>query len=191
MARRRGFGKPKAPKIKIEYKPAEEVALLAPRLIDANHSHLAEARICYLFRTGKWESKGKVVFGKAEKVSGKWKNLTGYDFVIIINYEAWSYASDTIRNAGLDHELTHCARGEDDKEGNPKWYIMPHQVEDFSSIIERHGLWNKDLERFFKAGENFKQAGDNPEDCAQVTIFDNENTGDNPEDCAQKTGTEG
>jgi hypothetical protein len=126
-------------------------------LIDEHHSGLAEARIKYMFRTGKWELKGKIIYGKAEKVSAKWKHLTGYDFVITINRDAWFANKIEIRQAVLDHELMHCARGEDDKQGNPKWYIQPHTVEDFVEIIHRHGLWTHSLQNMVKASSEFEQ----------------------------------
>lgn len=155
MARRRMGVRP--PKEKPELKEAPEVQELATRLIDNIHTHLAEANIKYLFRTGKWELRGRTIYGRAEKVSAKWRHLTGYDFVITINRDIWFANKPEIRQAILDHELTHCARGEDDKQGNPKWYIMPHSVEDFVSIIRRHGLWTTELQNVVKANNEYEQ----------------------------------
>lgn len=154
MGRRRSL---KPPKEKPELKEAPEVQELAARLIDNIHTHLAEARIKYLFRTGKWEHGGKMILGKAEKVAAKWKYLTEFDFVVTINRDAWFANSKEVREAILDHELTHCARGEDDKQGNPKWYIMPHTIEDFVNIIQRHGLWTTSLQNLVKANEEYEQ----------------------------------
>ncbi|HWQ30066.1 MAG TPA: putative metallopeptidase [Negativicutes bacterium] len=156
MGRRR-VGGVKPPKEKPELKEAPEVQELAARLIDNIHTHLAEARIKYLFRTGKWELRGRLILGKAEKVAAKWKYLTDYDFVVTINRDTWFNNSKEIREAILDHELTHCSRGEDDKQGNPKWYIMPHTVEDFVNIIQRHGLWTTDLQHLKKASDEYEQ----------------------------------
>ncbi len=57
----------------------------------------------------------------------------------------------------MDHELMHCARGEDDKQGNPKWYIQPHTVEDFVGIIQRHGLWTTELKHLVQANSEYEQ----------------------------------
>lgn len=157
MGRRRGIGGVKPPKEKSELKEAPEVQELAARLISNIHTHLAEARIKYLFRTGKWEMKGKTIYGKAEKVAAKWKYLTEYDFVVMINRDIWFANKPEIRESILDHELMHCARGEDDKQGNPKWYIAPHSVEDFVAIIQRHGLWTTSLQNMVKANTEFEQ----------------------------------
>lgn len=156
MAKRRGFGV-KPPREKPEYKEAPEVGEAAKKLIEKFHTHLREARIMFMFRTGKWEQRGMTILGKAEKVSEKWKFLTEFDFVIVINRAAWFENKPEIRDAILDHELTHCARGLDDKQGNPKWYIQPHMVEDFPSIISRHGLWTSSLQRLVEAKDKFEQ----------------------------------
>jgi hypothetical protein len=162
MGRRKGFGV-KPPKEKPEYKDAPEVLEMAARLIDDMHGHLAEARIKYMFRTGKWELKGKTIYGRAEKVSAKWKYLTEFDFVITINRDIWFANKPEVRQAILDHELEHCSRGEDDKQGNPKWYIQAHSVEDFVSIIKRHGLWTVGLQNIIKAKEEYEQISMLPE----------------------------
>jgi hypothetical protein len=154
---RRKTGGVKPPKEKPELKEAPEIQEMAARLIDNIHTHLAEAKIKYLFRTGKWELRGKTLYGRAEKVSAKWKYLTEFDFVVTINRDIWFVNKPEIRQAILDHELTHCARGEDDKQGNPKWYIMPHTVEDFVSIIQRHGLWTNELKNVVKANQEYEQ----------------------------------
>ena len=154
---RRGLRVVRAPKEKPEYKDAPEIQDAAAKLIDKHHSHLVEARIKFMFRTGKWELRGRIMYGKAEKVSAKWKFLTEYDFVIVIGRDIWFANKPETREAILDHELTHCARGEDDKQGNPKWYMAPHSVEDFISIIRRHGLWDIGLQNIVKAKEEFEQ----------------------------------
>ena len=72
-------------KSKYSYAPAVEA--MAVSLINeiTSHSHLAEARIRYLFRDGKWNSKGRTVFGKAKLASEDVRFLGEYDFVIMIN----------------------------------------------------------------------------------------------------------
>jgi hypothetical protein len=156
MGRRKGFGA-KQPKEKAEFKDAPEVAEVAARMIDDINTHLAEARIKFMFRTGKWEKRGRTIYGKAEKVGQKWKFLSDFDFLIVINRDGWFQNNMDVRKAVLDHELTHCARGEDDKMGNPKWYIQDHSVEDFPAVIKRHGLWTASLQRLVQAKTEYEQ----------------------------------
>jgi hypothetical protein len=162
MARPRKIGV-KPPKEKPEYKEAPEVLEMAARMIDDVHGHLGEARIKYLFRTGKWELRGKTIYGRAEKVSAKWKHLIGFDFVITLNRDIWFANKPEIREAVLDHELSHCIRGEDDKQGNPKWCIQDHDFTDFVAIVRRHGLWTTTLQNIVKAKEEYEQISLLPE----------------------------
>jgi len=156
MARGRRMGV-KPPKEKPELKEAPEVLEMAAKLISDIHTHLAEAKIKYLFRTCKWELRGKTIYGRAEKVSSKWRHLTGFDFVVTINRDIWFANKPETREAILDHQLMHCARGEDDKQGNPKWYIQDHDFNDFVSVVRRHGLWTASLQNIVKANEEFEQ----------------------------------
>ncbi len=138
-------------------KEAPEVAEVARKLIEKYHSHLTEARIIYLFRSGRWTSKRKDVFGHAEKAGPKVKYLTdGTDFIITIHADSWPHLPQSAKEALVDHQLCHCSRGDDDKDGEPTWYIEPHSVEDFNAIIRRHGLWAEDLKLFMKAVEDSK-----------------------------------
>lgn len=59
----------------------------------------------------------------------------------------------------LDHELCHAAPSLDDEtldvkydeRGRPVWRVRKHNIEEFTEVVERHGLWKKDLERFAEA----------------------------------------
>lgn len=131
-------------------KARPEVEELARRLIGEHHSHLIEARFAYLEREGEWTSKGDVKLGEARKVTPQMKALVDADFVITINGDAWTKLTPEQREALIDHELSHCSRGEDDKHGNPRWEIDKHDVEEFSAVIRRHGLWKPELVQFGK-----------------------------------------
>ena len=79
----------------------------------------------------------------AGKASSKITYLTGHDFTLEFNWTYWTKLSPPQRIALVDHELSHC--GVNDK-GN--WVVMPHDVEEFASIVERWGLWTGDLVQF-------------------------------------------
>ncbi len=167
---RRGFSTLKKPKEKAEYRDATpEVLEMAARMIDEAHSGIAEAKIKYLFRTGKWEQRGRTIYGTAKKASMKEKFLTGFDFFITLNRDAWTIQKLEIKRAILDHELEHCCKDED-KDGNPKFYTQPHVVEDFPGIISRHGLWSTGLQRLVAAKKEYDE---------QLSLF------------PDKTGTDG
>lgn len=136
---------------------AEEVKAVAAKLITKYHTHLAEARIAYLFRKGEWNSKGKTQFGKACKAPEQWAFMSGFELLVIINQKVWDYAEQEKREAMVDHELCHIEKDIDAK-GNPKWIITTHDVEEFSTVIQRHGLWSKDIRQFFAAATEMQMS---------------------------------
>lgn len=113
--------------------PAPEVEAIAREIIahQVEHDHLRGARILYLFRRGTWTSKGKVVFGRAKKLTGEllyvarqllihqigagravegadYADENGdlqYDFALEINRDYWPKLTDLQRRAIVDHEL--------------------------------------------------------------------------------------
>jgi hypothetical protein len=128
------------------YDASESLINLAHELIQANHGHLVEAKIKYLFRTGNWEVKKRDTWGQAKKVGKEIKFLTGYDFIITIQQDVWEQLQIEDRKALLDHELQHCSAGTDNV-GNKVWYVQGHDLEDFHAIIRRHGLWSPALKK--------------------------------------------
>jgi len=140
-----------------EYFDAPEVEEVARQLINTIHGHLAEAKIKYLFRTGDWSTQKRETWGKAQRITGQQAFLTGLDFVITIHRDVWSQLTSEERMALVDHELSHCCRGDDDPNGNPTWYIQGHDVEDFIGIIRRHGLWRPALKKLHKAVQEHEQ----------------------------------
>ena len=134
-----------------EYKDVTlEVQQIARELIARHHSHLVEANIKYLFRSGgAWTSKGKEVLGTAQKCSSKENFLTGFDFVITINEYAWNSLEDKQKIALIDHELMHCDKSPDyDEDGNPIWQTKDHDFVGFVQEVKRYGFWTKDLQKF-------------------------------------------
>lgn len=87
------------------------------------------------------KSRDKIIFGECEKIPAKYKWIIPYDFTITI-YEpnVERFTEEQIRIL-IMHELLHIGI---EKDGNEeKYYIRPHDVEDFRIILERYGMeWN-------------------------------------------------
>lgn len=132
------------------FREADEVRQIASQLIPRFHEHLVEARIGYLFRQAdqEWKSGGKRVWGRAYKVPARERHYTELDFVIVIDESTWLFLAAEKRRALVDHELAHCGQGEPDKQGNARWVLWAHDVEDFAAVLERHGLWTSDVKQF-------------------------------------------
>jgi hypothetical protein len=138
----------------VKFEPAIQPRAIANALIGAFHTHLVNARIEYLFREN-LERRGRVRLGVASRAAGKLSYLAEVDFVIEFNWTYWAKLTPPQRIALVDHELCHCSRDDD---GN--WTMRSHDVEEFSEIVSRWGLWTPDLRIFNSALKN-----------AQVDLF--------------------
>lgn len=139
-----------------EYQYAEEVEKIAQEIIKEYHRHLKNAHIYYMFRNPASKSGGQVVLGSASKVTGKYKSMTGYDFVIEISESHFEEMNIDKKKALIDHELSHCYI---DLEGNIK--TINHDFEGFNGVLRRHGFWAGDLEAMGETAQQLKLPFDN------------------------------
>lgn len=151
----------------VTYSIAPQVANIAERLVKEHHDHLVDIHVEYVFRSEHAERHGHVVLGKARKVSGLNAFLVGRYraavddldasvdepfFVIEIASDLWHVMDAKEREALVDHELSHC-RTKMSKDLELQLFVAPHDVEEFSSVLARHGLWRKNLRQFLKAAK--------------------------------------
>lgn len=133
-----------------EYTEAPEVAEIAERLIERHHTHLLGLDIEYVFRSGTPARGSKAVLGRARKVQGLAAYLSRTSeepfFLIEITEHTWGDLTQAQKEALVDHELCHFGVTE---EGN--LHIIPHDLDEFTIIVERHGLWNPDVRRMASA----------------------------------------
>jgi hypothetical protein len=135
---------------------------LLRELVHAHHAHLADARIAIAWCTS-WrpDADGRVVLGKCKKASDLDRELANYDFIILLKKSFWQDLQVTAeqRRALLDHELCHAGVKEDERTGEPvhdergrKVYrLIKHDIEEFASVVERNGVYKRDLEQFAAA----------------------------------------
>lgn len=129
------------------------------------HGHLAEAKIGLAWRLG-WraDADGRMTLGQCRKRGDLDRELDGFDFIILLNKEAWERLNEKQKRALIDHELCH-ASIVIDSDGSPKkndrdrlvTRIKKHNCEEFRDVVERHGLWKQDLEAFATAAINDAQ----------------------------------
>lgn len=130
-----------------KFMPAECPEAIAKVLIHSSklHARLSSAKIAYLFRET-LERKAAV----ASKAGGKLAFLADVDFTVEFSHATWLKLTPEQRIALVDHELTHCDR---DMETGA-WMMRRHDVEEFSEVIGRWGLWNAPLRGFGVAVES-------------------------------------
>ena len=144
-----------------EYTSAPDVAAIAETLIAQHHSHLDGIRVEFVFRDKAAKKNGKEVGGTARKVTGLNAFLArdgeqGGDysedfFVIEIAEDIWTDLTPHQKRALVDHELMHCTIELDEKTDALKLGIRGHDIEEFAEIVQRHGVWSRDLVDFAAA----------------------------------------
>ena len=121
---------------------AEEVKALHGNLswIDA-----VGARIGYLTCDDDKHLVGMLVHAECIKVPEMYKVFTPYDFLIVVYEPNVAHMNGDQLEILMYHELMHCDF-EERKDGDITWKIRRHDIEDFSFILEKHGLhWSEDL----------------------------------------------
>ena len=121
---------------------SEEFTDIGQRLIreKAELSSIAESDVTIVFLESDAEKKsgGKSVLGQCEKIPDKYKWAVPCDFTITIfapNVERFTPEQLKIL---IFHELLHVGI---EKDGNEeRYFVIPHDIEDFEIIIKQFGL---------------------------------------------------
>ena len=129
---------------KDNYELAREFELLASEIIDEfpeefSHIEANGIRIGYIKSDKRKKGRDKIVFADTRNVSDIYKVFCPYDFLITFYMPHVAMLNEQQRRILMRHELRHV--GVDGK-GMP--YVVPHDIEDFTEILEEHGLhWAK------------------------------------------------
>ena len=94
----------------------------------------SNARLCFLTSTEYKKRNFKRVFADTRLVKGVWTAFCPYDFIITFYERNTSLLSYEQIKILMWHELKHCGVTADGK-----YFLIPHDIEDFSEIIEKHG----------------------------------------------------
>lgn len=83
------------------------------------------------------KSGDKITYADCRKVPEVYRAYLPYDFVITFYERNTGYLSENQQKILMYHELQHIGMGEKGVK------IVPHDIEDFSNILSKHGLdWN-------------------------------------------------
>lgn len=135
------------------YENAEGVEAIATQLIATHHPELATARFRYVFKEKAGKKGGKTVYGTVKKCSDLMIFLIGADYLVEVALDAWNPLEAAKRTAIVDHILERCWAEEDD-EGETTFKLREPDVQEFSSILRRHGTWNEDLVNFVSVAQS-------------------------------------
>jgi len=132
------------------------------QLIASEHGDLKGTKIVIAWRIG-WriDANGHLRLGQCRKRGDLDRELDSFDFVILLNKEAWPGMNDSQKVALIDHELCHAqvvvdADGEPKKDDRGRFVcrIRKHDIEEFRDIVDRHGLYTDDLAAIAQAAVN-------------------------------------
>ncbi len=133
---------------------------MAKRIIANDHPELMTASIAFVMKSEGEDDQGRSRFkikphqtwAKAAKIPAKYDALMDFQFLIWIQEEIWDRLDYHQQEALIDHEMCHCGFNDNDAPS-----MIPHDFEEFSCVIERHGLWRKSLLEMGKAAQQYIQ----------------------------------
>src|SRR5919109_495583 len=126
---------------------------LLTELVDAHHEDLTQARIALAWCTS-WtpDPDGRCTLGKCRKASDLDRELSEWDFIVLLNERFWNdpLTTEVQRRALLDHELCHAAVKVDrlrepqlDETGRTVYPTRKHDLGGFARVAERYGCWKR------------------------------------------------
>ena len=123
---------------------SEYIKEIAESLIanEESLSHLRDADIRIGYLESEWGKKTahKHIMGECEKIPERYKWAIPYDFTVTVFNPNVGLLNKNQLRALVFHELLHIGVTDDAK---GQFYIVPHDVEDFYTILDRYGLrWN-------------------------------------------------
>lgn len=160
---------PKLPKYQLIDRTSKEggpIYALLDECVRKWHSHLVNATIAVAWMIGKKaDVDGRLTLGRMKKASELDREFAKHDFVMLLNREQWHRLDEKFRTALVDHELCHADQKNDpnsgdqleDAHGKKVWRIRKHDIEEFGAVVERHGFYKSDIERFAESLETGAQ----------------------------------
>lgn len=143
---------------------SDSVGTIAGGLIPNYHPELDTARIGYVFVSEASMKGGQELLGRVKKYSGYLEFALERDFDIEIPLDKWNGLEQHQRTALVDHLLERITGEEDEKTGEMKWRTREPDVQEFLSILDRHGAWHNQLAGFVSVAKRVNLEGFTEED---------------------------
>ena len=136
-------------------------------IVVEHHPDLAEAKIAVAWHLSrKPDQDGRMSLGTTKLVGNLERELMEHDFVIVLVKEFWDdpNVTDDQRQALLDHQLSRAARvlGKDgepveDERERKRYRLVKPDLQEFSAVVKRRGMYRKEIEKFYQALQSAKQ----------------------------------
>jgi hypothetical protein len=132
--------------------------IIMDALIAQYHPELAETEIVVGYNYGWKENRdSRIILASVSLFSDFDRQMHNKDVKILLNYNYWHSpaTTDDNRHALMDHQLCHPRPVMDADLGIPvrndmgmiKHYLRAHDIEDFSCVVERWGIWLYEMEK--------------------------------------------
>jgi hypothetical protein len=129
--------------------------------------------MAFMMRSSEWTKGGRTILGQCHMpaVQGELRPLfaqlledtLGYEptFLILLSDDWWAEQDARNREILVFHEALHAGQAVD-RDGVPRMNsqtglpiptIRPHDVEEFTAVVERYGAWSPDLREFIAAAD--------------------------------------
>ena len=105
---------------------------------ELQHLQTDDCRIEFMASDQKKTSKGNVVLGECFKVQELYKAFCPYDFLVVIYEPNVTELSEAQMKVLMEHELLHVGMEQKD-DGTVKYFVKPHDCDDFLQIIQKYG----------------------------------------------------
>ena len=137
---------------------AKKVYAMVRDLVSEQHEDLRQATIGVAWCTT-WtpDADGRMKLAAAKIAGDLDRELQAFDVVVILNQNFWRNreVSDAQRTAVMDHGLSQVLlrfdrNGEpvEDEKGRKVYRRRKFDIQEFTGVIKRHGIYTKDLETF-------------------------------------------
>lgn len=122
-----------------DYEIASDLETLAIEVIE-EHTELSiitdnDVKIAFVRSSQRKKGKNKIVFADTRKVADVYSAFIPYDFIITFYAPNVEMLDEEQKRILMWHELKHCG-----VDGKGNTYVIPHDIEDFKEIIEKHGM---------------------------------------------------
>lgn len=142
----------------IDPKAEREVYALVEEVRREHHTSTEEASIALLWINDvKADADGHLMLGKCWKIGPREAALHEHDFAIGFNREVWNQVDAQMREAIVDHELAHVGIKVREETGESSWYVVKHDLEEFTSVVKRRGLYREGVRAFVDAAQGRDQ----------------------------------
>lgn len=106
-------------------------------ILDGNHLSLGNAKISYILVS---PNISKNVAGRCIRTNNELNFFSDSDYIIEMSEDIWNALNTDTQEILMLHELMHIQCLMDDKSGDWKFGMRDHNIQDFSSIINKFGI---------------------------------------------------